>query len=323
MIMRQERKKEHVSLALASVNCSGLNLDMKRIYWSVAMALLVACSALAQSGSVSAELSLDQEQYLPGEDVVVELKIYNRSGQTVELGADKEWVTFTIQSEDKKTVDTLADMPVKGAFSLRPSEMASKRLNLTPYFAITPLGRYHVVATINITQWNEAITSKGAFFSVIGGSPLPGFPDMEFGVPPPAGLTNVTPIMRRYALLKNTMRDEIRLYFQLKDATGKPIKTFPIGRMVSFAQPEERMDASSRLHVLTQYGAKSFGYVVLDPDGNLVLRQTHDFTQTRPALRIDSDGRVYIAGGVRRVTPTDLPKPSPTVIPANTNVSIP
>jgi hypothetical protein len=297
---------------------------MKRILWSLMMvAVMALCSARGQTSSVTAELAFDQEQYLPGEDVLVDLKIYNRSGQNLEFGVDDRWLSFSVQREDGKEVDLTSAVPVKGSFTLRPSEMATKTVNLTPCFDLNKLGRYRVVATLTISQWNSSIKSKAGFFTLINGSPLPGFRDIEYGVPPPAGVSNVPPVMRRYSLLKNVLQNEIRLYYQMKDFQGKPIKTFPIGRMVSFANPEARMDLKSQLHVLTQFGAKSSCYVVMDADGNLVLRQTHDFTQTRPVLRTDTDGRVYVAGGVRRLTPTDFPKPTTTVIPASTNVTIP
>jgi len=282
--------------------------------------MLICLGAQAQVGSVSVELSLDKDQYIPDEDVLVSVKVYNRSGQEVVLGGEDDWISFTIIGDDNKKVAEIGHFPAKGEFTLRPSEMGTKLLNITPYFAINKIGRYSVTAVVKIPQWNKKVaTQKTVFISVMDGVCLPNFTDMEFGVPAAKGVTNSAPELRRYTLEKTISRNNIKLYFRLSDAQGHAIKVFPIGRMVSFSQPEARIDSVSNLHVLNQYGAKSFFYVVISPDGNMLIRQIHDFTQTRPTLRVDSEGRVYVGGGVRRSTPDDIPAPPPTVIPESTN----
>jgi glycine/D-amino acid oxidase-like deaminating enzyme len=80
--------------------------------------------------------------------------------------------------------------------------------------------------------------------------------------------------------------------------------------MVSFSKPECQIDKSSNLHVLYQTGARSFNYSVINPDGRLLVRQTYDYSDTRPVLRIDREGRILIGGGVRRSSSDDLPPPA-------------
>ena len=60
------------------------------------------------------------------------------------------------------------------------------------------------------------------------------------------------------------------------------------------------MDKTSRLHILHQNGARTFNYSVVDPDGREVVKETYLYTQTRPALRGDGEGKVFVAGGMRR-----------------------
>jgi hypothetical protein len=48
----------------------------------------------------------------------------------------------------------------------------------------------------------------------------------------------------------------------------------------------------------------------------MLVRQTHDYTATRPVLRSGEDGKTFVAGGIRRVTANDLPPPS---APPSTN----
>jgi hypothetical protein len=94
---------------------------------------------------------------------------------------------------------------------------------------------------------------------------------------------------------------------------------FPIGPLISFSSPEHQIDKSSNLHVLYQTGAKSFNYSVINPDGRLVIRQTHEYTDTRPTLRMDREGRIYVGGGNHRIASDDIPLP----LDASNNDAIP
>ena len=128
------------------------------------------------------------------------------------------------------------------------------------------------------------------------------------------------PEVRKYVLQKATYQRTMTLYFRLTDGAGsKTFKCFPLGPMVSFSKPEAQIDSFSNLHVLNQYYAQSFVYCVINPEGKLLLRQTHDFTKSRPTLRTDSQGRIFISGGVRRFTKSDFPAgPPPTfIVPTN------
>ena len=55
------------------------------------LAWLTLFSAPAQ---VTVDVVLDQEQFLPTETMPVAVRITNRSGQPLHLGADADWLTF-------------------------------------------------------------------------------------------------------------------------------------------------------------------------------------------------------------------------------------
>jgi hypothetical protein len=136
---------------------------------------------------------------------------------------------------------------------------------------------------------------------------LPNLANLQFGVPPPAGVTNVAPEVRRYSLLKLSNLNELKLYFRLTDVSGRVLRVFSIGRMISFSDPEAQIDRYNNFHVLYQTGAKSFNYSVINPDGQLVLRRTYEYTDTRPVLRPGSEGEVYVWGGMRQPAGNDIP----------------
>jgi hypothetical protein len=83
----------------------------------------------------------------------------------------------------------------------------------------------------------------------------------------------------------------------------------PIGPMVSFSRPEPQLDGQNNLHLLYQDGARSFRYTVVNPNGEIILRQKHELVNSRPHLQVDKDGRFVVVGGVRKVAGDDIPAP--------------
>ncbi len=261
----------------------------------------------AQVNAVSIALSLDQDQFLSNEDVRLAVRITNRSGQTLGFGKENDWLTFTVESRDHYVVNQLSDVPVTGEFSLESSETGTKRVNLTPHFDFRQPGRYQVTASMKIPQWSKEITSRPAVFDIITGTKLKEF---DFGVPTAA--INAQPEMRKYVLQQAVYLSQMRLYLRLTDSTGTiTFRVFPIATMVSFSQPEAQVDKFSNLHVLHQIYSHSFNYSVINPNGEVMRQEIHDYTTTRPVLKTDADGKIFVSGGVQRMTANTLPKPAP------------
>src|ERR1019366_10553485 len=103
---------------------------------------LAVLACFRASAQVDVELSLNQNYFLPSEAVPLAVKITNRSGQQLHLGADADWLTFNVESSDGFVVIKNADVPVQGEFDLETSQLAIKRVDLQPYFAMTKPGRY-------------------------------------------------------------------------------------------------------------------------------------------------------------------------------------
>jgi hypothetical protein len=284
---------------------------MKRIGLLAAVAWLAACTVQAQLNGVTAELKLVQDQYLPGEDLQLKVRILNRSGQELVLGTDNQWLNLSVTGDNNYFCTRLGDMPVKGEFSLHSGEVGTVTFNPTPYFDFRRQGRYHIAAQIRLAQWQQEISCKPVSFTVADGVPLPNLANLQFGVPPPPGATNAVPEVRRYSLLKASYLKELKLYFRLTDSAGKILRVFPIAPMTSFSDPEAQIDRYNNLNVLTQTGARDFTYCVIDPEGQWVARQTHVYTTTRPVLRIAPDGRIFVANGARRFSADDFPPPAP------------
>ena len=276
--------------------------SVKAFISAVFVALVGLPTGFAQ---VLAEVRLEQAHYLPGEALVAAVRVTNRSGQTLHLGSEADWLTFSVESREGFVVIKNGEAPVLGEFTLETSKVATKRVDLAPYFSLTREGRYRITATVRIKEWSAQTTSPPKDFDIVEGAKIW---TREFGVPASGG-ANQPPELRRYTLLQaNLVRSEIRLYFRLSDGReSKLMKVFPIGNMVSFGRPDVELDGQNRLHVLHQNGAHTSRYTIITPDGEVVTRQLFDFVETRARLRMDREGKISVAGGARRLTEDDLP----------------
>jgi hypothetical protein len=272
---------------------------MKTLFAILAAALL----ALPVAAQVRVELSQEQEQFLPSESVPLKVKITNRSGQTMHLGAEPDWLTFSVEAADGFVVIKNAEVPVTGEFDLDSAQEATKTVDLQPYFAMTKPGRYRVTATLRIKDWSSHVTSEPKSFDVIHGALLW---EQDYGVPTEPGHP---PEARKYSLQQaNYLKEQLRLYVQVGDVSSSRVyKVTALGPLVSFSHPEAQVDKESQLHVLWQSGAQSFSYSKIYPNGVLAESEIYDNFNSRPRLAVTDDGEVVVKGGTRRMKTTEYP----------------
>jgi hypothetical protein len=236
------------------------------------------------------------------------------------LGTNSDWLTFIVAG-DKSPVQQLRDYHdyTNGETTVPSGQSASRVFNLTPYFDLHQPGRYTVKATLKIPQWQTEITVPPVAFTIVNGIRLANVPDL-----PPVGVPLLTnQELRRYFLERSDVKGNSTLYVRLTDATGSHThRLVPIGPYFSFTRPDVMLDRFNDLHVLHQTGAQTFTYCVVDTLGQILQRQTYQYTDQRPALRADNQGEVLVTGGARVVTAGDLPPPQPAapMPPANTNL---
>src|SRR5687768_10537568 len=68
------------------------------------LATLCCLSTASICAQVRVELSFEQETYLPQEPLYASVRIYNSSGQTLVLGKDDDWLSFTVEAVDRSEV---------------------------------------------------------------------------------------------------------------------------------------------------------------------------------------------------------------------------
>ena len=96
------------------------------------LALCLAGGHLAQAQEqVKVELALEREKFLANESLEVRVRVTNRSGQTLHLGKEADWLTFTISSADNRIISRLRTNRVTDAVpSPRIQESREKAFNI-------------------------------------------------------------------------------------------------------------------------------------------------------------------------------------------------
>ena len=281
------------------------------------LVVLLFASLGRLSAQVTVELLTDQDEFLPGESIPVIARITNRSGQTLTFGQEKGWLKFSVSAHEGYVGMRSQNIPTGDEFTLQSSERANVKLNLAPYFELNKAGHYQITATVAIPEWNRQINSDAKSIDVISGARVW---QQEFGVPKAADNTNGPPELRVYALQEaNYLRRSLMLYAQVTDSGGRYNHVTPIGPMISFGQPTAKVDKASNLHVLYQNGPRKFSYTVINPDCEIITRQTYDYT-SRPRMIAVADGNITVEGGTRRIASDDLPAPKAPVV---NDVSLP
>ncbi len=288
---------------------------MKTYLKRTALVALLCFAPLNSQAQLSAGLQLPQEQFLTGEALPVSVRITNFTGQTLELGRDNYWLEFSLESREGRPIASLNSVPVQGEFDLPNATIATKRVNITPHFPPLSTGHFILSATLHIQAWGQRLKIAPVEFDIIPGSTLW---EQRFGVAPSTTKPG-PPEIRRYALQTANHLQVLKLYALITDATGqKPFAVFPLGPMLTFSSPEKQIDRASNLHVLYQYGARSFYYIIINPDGEITLRNTYDYAdRSRPVLQVNKEAEVLVYGGVRRPASDDYP-PAPKPDPEST-----
>jgi hypothetical protein len=283
----------------ASLEC----VIMKNFAVVIAAILLGATHAF---GQVTVKILLESEQFIANEPLLVKVRISNDSGTTLHLAEDPTWLDFTVESVEGPYVRPLKALKVSGPFDLESSHTATTLVDLAPAFELTRPGKYKMVATVKVPAFNTTFASGSKSFYIVTGARLW---EKEFGVPASVAAVgaNGLPEVRKYILMQSPSGKDTRLFVRVTDKLENDIRVVPVGGLVSFSRPEPQLDKWSNLHLLYQTGAKSFNYSVVNADGFIIARETHEYSDTRPTLVVNDEGRIQIHGGNRRPSIDDIP----------------
>ena len=268
---------------------------------------LLCCIAQGVQGQVDVSLEFKKEFYLAHESIMAEVKIVNFSGKTLNFGADKNWLQFTIESRGEFPVEKVGDLNVVEQFKVPNASRAIRRVHLIPAYKIDNPGRYRVAAYISIPELNTQLVTTPVEIGILSASVVW---EREIGLVKDKNDPSAPIEIRKYSLMRAVNKKQIDLYVKVTDKYQRYIYgVYSLGNIVSFGEPERQVDRFSNLHVLMQNGARSFRYTIVKPDGKILLRQRHNYTASRPKLIMDKTGLIQVFGGKRKASFDDIPSP--------------
>jgi hypothetical protein len=270
------------------------------------MAVLAGSLCIARA-QVDVEVVMGQSEFLASEEVPVSVRVVNHSGQTLHFGPE-DWLSYSVEAQDGLIVVKSGDPPMGHNFDVASAEVATQHSDVAPYFTISRTGHYTVVATVKLKDWGTEVASAPKGFDVIQGVKLW---EQEFGVPDSSSTNHEAPEVRKYILQKATYLEHLRLYLRITDPEESHVfRVLAIGPMTSFSTPLTQLDPQNNLHLLYGESARTYLYVVVNPDGELTTRQTYYYTDKAPRMKTDDSGAIVIRGGERHESPDDIPLPA-------------
>lgn len=272
----------------------------------------VVCSmALRSYSQISVEIQLDQRQFLRNESLPIKVRLVNRSGQAVKLGEVPDWLSFSVETRDGKTINPVEPILPGGNFDLESAESVTKQIDLATGYDFSQPGSYRVTALVRFPKLNFSTTSSTQPFDIVRGSQIW---QEVCGIP----VTNGPPRWITYSLLQANHVKQLKLYVRVaEEPEGGFVRVIPLGQIVAFAKPEQMIDRSSSLHILYQTGPRSFEYCEVAPTGTLKQRTGYSLTPYRPRLGMDETGKITVKGGASQAIPAWMTNLPPSVKATN------
>lgn len=271
----------------------------------VAVSEAQIAGSLTSTQPVKVQLISEYKQYLSQEPVSFTVRIINYSGETLQLDAEPEWISFSVEPIARKgTVrqNGPLDLPsiAPGKRALESGMMANVPVTLAPQFELVNPGPYKVVAKFKAGRFGE-FASQPFVVDIVSGNTLW---QQEFGVPTEQGKATE---LRKYRIIQMRNMDVSLLFVKVTDVYDTTVYGLkPLGIIVIADRPEQMTDKANRLHVLHRSGPNYYTYSMVGHDGKILIRMRYEYSGSPPRLGNNDNGDVVIVGGLRVKTPADI-----------------
>ena len=261
---------------------------------ALAASVFVLCAGVAHA-QLQVGLKVSKVQHIVQEPINVTLTIVNRSGADFIIGGPKggKWIRFEFSDINDRllaandTDDTKPEIFPAGATVTRDIIVAPRIL--------LEQGHYGLKALVYHPASGKFFESERARIQVMEGQ-MYGKP-LTFGVPPgfpDAGRT------RKYVLLQHQDFNRSYLYARVVDErSGAMIRTFQLGTLTLFREPQYTLDRFNNLHVMFLTAPTIYRYCVIRPDSSIETQSMYKEVETnRPKLYLTASNDVILQGGV-------------------------
>ena len=252
--------------------------------------LLIGVGALATNtlAQLTVQIRLPRPTLLVCESIPVTVNIQNYSGHPIQLAddGDSRWLKFEVTDGSGSAIPVTGTLTASAPVIIEPGKAVTQTIDLLPLFAIRSRGLYKVQASVHSPAGSAVSTVLD--FRLMQGREI---------WTQTVGLPGSRDEYRNYALV--TRRDgNVELLFAAvrEDAAQATYSLVPFGELLPTDKPQARLDKQGHLHVLFQNGARSFGYVHIDPAAKVQALAAYSNFDTWPELT-EKDGVISVVGG--------------------------
>src|SRR6059058_569017 len=263
---------------------------LMKLRWTLVCFCLAAGPAFAQ---IQVELKFPRLQYIAYEPVVANVVITNLAGWDVDLRDvdGQSWFGFEVTGNEGRSIAPISNAETE-PLNIAAGKRVTRKINLSPLFAVHDFGTYRVRAHIYFGDLNKFFYSQTKVFEVTDARPIwqktVGVPEGE------SAAGNV----RTYSLMTNRFPDHTSLYVRVEDKdSGIVYATYSLGRAIAFEEPQAEIDHANQLHVLHCSAPRAWAYSRVGLNGELLAHSSFMETKTRPRLVRAANGDVAVRGG--------------------------
>jgi hypothetical protein len=269
-------------------------MQLRRFILLPALLVVLAQQLHAQ---IKVSIGFERRLFVLYEPVPITVAITNLSGHDIVLtDADSQkWFSFQITAvigEDKRIVPPL-DMDYKIPGVNIPAGTTIKHtINLSGLYAVQDIGLYRFKASIYSQDTKKYYSSPPDEFQVTEGrvfwQETVGVPQGKEGAGSNRTITLLTFRQPKYNVLYVRVEDKDK---------GTIYTTSPLGPLVAEIDPDIKLDKSNLLHVLQLVGPRTWVYSRVGLNGEFYDQLSYNAVTTRPILKKDAEGEVYVFGG--------------------------
>lgn len=260
--------------------------------------LITAVTALpfAAHAQIDVRLDLTRRVYLRGEPIEVTVTIRNLAGHDITLRdtPGNPWFGFEIFREG-------APVPPRDAAYRNPpvtilnGDTVSRSVNLLRLYPVNELSSYKLRATVHFHETGKDYSSNQKGLDISEGRKV--F-KQTVGVPNPAGGGGGE--LRSMQLLIFQQPKELALYARVEDeATGTILGTFPLGRIISGAEPAVEFSNDNTMYAFHMTGPSVYALSKIGVNGEWLGQTLWHSPRGRAAVRRKPDGTMVVVGATR------------------------
>ncbi len=263
--------------------------------------LLAICGFLSfttyfAQAQIRVDINLERSEYLLFEAIEIQVKITNYLSKPLDMarmaGANS-WLDFSVTTMSGEPVPPSDYSRKIPNMALLSNQEKTVEINLLPWFFIQNPGEYRVKAQVTLGE--EHFDSPQIYFSIVRGVTVW---QSSYSIPLNSKGTSIKVSPRSYFLIVHQEEQEPTLYARIVDDEKNYIYcTTPLGSVVSYGDPQARIDRRGDLHILHQSGARTFTYTHISDVGKRLNYRFFTNLQSAPGLEVNAKDETEVIGG--------------------------